>query len=140
MIVWIGRCEFPLSEEQRIFKIIKTAQKAIQKENLNKLSEIISRDYNDAWGHDAEGVLDFLNRTFLRYERIKIKLALNSIDITQYNYAICDLNVWVSCYDVYTEEICYWQERIFIYLTKSTGDWKILHTARYSLRTIEPAV
>ncbi|MCS7258759.1 MAG: hypothetical protein NZ601_05305, partial [candidate division WOR-3 bacterium] len=52
MFIVIGRCDFPLRNEDRVFNTIKNAASAVEKENLTKISQLITKNYYDSWGHN----------------------------------------------------------------------------------------
>ncbi|MEO0072134.1 MAG: hypothetical protein ABIK10_01660 [candidate division WOR-3 bacterium] len=140
MLIVVGRCDWVGREEAKVFRTIKTAARAVEKENLDKISKLITEEYQDSWGHNREELLDFLTGIFYRYNQIKIKLVKNSIVLSENKAAICDLNVWVTLYDKYSGEFEYWQERVLVYLNRVQGQWKITYVAKYSSRTEEPVI
>jgi hypothetical protein len=126
LITALIRCNLYVSEEQRVFNTIKIGQKAVENENLPKLQGIVSKDYEDGWGHDYKKLMRWFLEYFNQYDNIKLRIIKNSITVHGVT-AVCDLNVIMSGNDNNTEEFTASKIRLFISLRKFNKKWLVTH-------------
>ena len=133
LLTFIFRCDLFLSEKQKVFNIIRKSERAIEKENLSAIQQIVSKDYQDDWGHDYDGLIQWFSVYFNQYKNIKIKISKNEITVNQ-NLAICKISVYISGYDYYNDELIVDQTELLIYLEKINSKWLIISANKISLQ------
>ncbi len=128
------QCNLFVSEEQRVFSVIQKGERAIEKENIIVLQQIIAKDYEDDWGHDYDGLIQWFSVYFKQCKNIKISISKNEISVNQ-NLAICKISVYISGYDYYNDELIVDQTELLIYLEKISSKWLIISANKISLES-----
>jgi len=127
-------CTLFTSEEHKVFNVIRKGEKALEKENLSAIQQIVSKDYQDDWGHDYDGLIQWFSVYCKQYKNIKINFSKNEITVNQ-NLAICKISVYISGYDYYNDELIVDQTELLIYLEKINGIWLIISANKISLQS-----
>ncbi len=117
---------FLISEEEKVKKVIYQAKNACEEEDLDKISQILDKNYYDNFGHNYEKLLIRLYNIFNQYEDIKIYLLKEKIKVDN-NLAICSLSVRAIglAIDIKEYEVFY-KDLLTLYLKKNK-DWQIYY-------------
>ncbi len=115
---------FP-SEKEKILRLVEEGRRAVERENLPKISEILSPDYLDAWGNDYYRIIFLLRRNFQIYDEIKVFLPLRRV-VLKPPFAECSLLVRVFGRDInYGEELIY-SSPFLLFFIKEDKRWYII--------------
>ncbi len=121
---WVIRLLFP-SDREAILRLIEKGREAIEEEDMKTLSEILSLDYLDAWGHNYHRLLSLFRRNFQVYDDIRVFLPFRKVAIEK-PFAKCSLYVRISGKErSYGEELIY-ASPLVIYLIKENSRWYVI--------------
>ncbi|MEO0102144.1 MAG: hypothetical protein ABIK81_00370 [candidate division WOR-3 bacterium] len=115
---------FP-SDREIIFRLVEKGRGAIEKRELKTITELLSFDYLDAWGHDYYGLISFFRQNFQLYDEIRVFLPFRKLNVEK-PFARCSLYVRVLGKERnYGEELLY-ASPLVIYLIKEDNHWYII--------------
>lgn len=122
-------------EQGKIKRLVYAAERAVEQEDLIRLSGYLSFDYYDTYGNDKHGIIFIAQRGFKEYQDISI--AIKDLEIEVENLrATCEMEVVGLARregQVKTEPLEYDIAKMKIYFKKENGNWKIL-----KLQFLEP--
>jgi len=118
-----------VSEEKKIERIIKTSKKAFEKEDLELLMGFLSKEYQDEFGLDYQGIREGLHETFSVFDEIKVSLSKVEVEVMDQEAEV-KLSLWVFAKNQ--------DQPVFligslnnpvpseVFLKKEEGEWKVV--------------
>lgn len=117
-------------EEGRIKQFIHEGQRAVESRNILKCSDLISKDYRDAYGNDRSTLIYAVRETFAYYERFKIIIEDMHIQLQEEQQkAEVEIAALIIGQTTNKEEESIFEGekgRLKIDIVKEEGRWKLL--------------
>lgn len=133
------QCNLFISEEQRVFNVIRKGERAIEKEDTTVLQQIIAKDYRDDWGHNYDRLIQWFAIYFYRYKNIKVHIIKNELTVGK-KIATCRIKAYISGYDDYNDELTVDNIELTLYLEKINKIWFVIKATQTSLDREIPSI
>lgn len=128
--LWLGACGSADPPEVQVRAVLDAAETAAEARDVSGLMELVSADYKDSDGRQAEELSRYLRGYFIANQSIHLLTRIEKIEFPATDVAAVELTVGMVGRDAESQSA--WDLAADVYQLKLTlmnesGDWRVTH-------------